>query len=757
MRAEKDGRAATQRAGAGPRGRAPSSWEVPRPLAVILVAAAAFRAVYLYFYAGHSIFYDGMILDSSVYDAWAQDLARGRWVGSEAFYFPPLYPYLLGAFDLLLGHSYTLVYAAQALLGLLSLVLIFRLGAAAFGESAGLWAAAGAALYGPFAFFESKVLATTLGLTLNLVALLLLIRAGSTPEGLRGTAAGGLLRWLAAGAAIGLAATCLPATALLAIFAAAWLSLTALRTRRPIPGRRVDRGGGLERGGAPASGVKAAAALMAGTFLGLSPVLAYNLAVAGDLLPLSGQGGITFYQGNNARAQGLYNPVPGFSGAAERQAEEEKAIAERETGRRNLKRSQVSAHFFRKGLAFIAASPGSWLMLEARKLGALLGDYEASTEYSIYLERRQVPWLRLACLPFAAIAGAGLAGVASSLRERVRGKEAWPRAALLIYTTYAAAVPLMFYVSSRYRLPLVPPLLIYGAWFAATAWRRLREERADDPALLAWPGAALLLALVSFFPLGQPSVTAEANVHYNMGSLLADRGRHEEAIVAYDRALAAWPGNAYALINRGNSLDHLGRVDEALASYHRAEEVDPSFWKAYQAQGIILHRQKRLEEEQEVYRRGLSAGGAEANYLQGTALEDLGSLAEGRKALEDAIRMKPGDPRYYNELGVILEKQGDRAAALQAFRDASRAGPAYARSRYNLGRLLKDEGRLDEAETMLLEAVRIDPRHARAHARLGEIYAQRGDRERARAQFQLALAADPAEATARDGLESLGK
>src|SRR5262249_6386729 len=49
----------------------PSIWAIPGPLAAILLAGALFRAVYFYLYSRHSIYFDGLILDSSLYDAWA--------------------------------------------------------------------------------------------------------------------------------------------------------------------------------------------------------------------------------------------------------------------------------------------------------------------------------------------------------------------------------------------------------------------------------------------------------------------------------------------------------------------------------------------------------------------------------------------------------------------------------------------------------------------------------------------------------------
>ena len=640
-----------RRAGEGKAGAPPPppAWGVSRPLAIVILAAAAFRAIYFCLIAKNSIFFDGLILDSTVYDEWARSISGGRLVGSQAFYFPPLYPYLLGLLYAAFGHSLAAVYLFQALLGLLDLVLIHRIGTAVFNERVGLLAAAGAALYGPFAFFEMKVLGTTLGLTLNLLTLALLVGAEKADLGGRPR----LGRWLAAGLSIGVAAECIPGTILLAPIYASYL--------------------GLRRG-------KAAVVLLAGAFLATLPVLAHNLYVASDPLPLSGQGGLTFYQGNNPGARGLYSVAPGFSGSPGTQAAEEQSIAERETGQ-SMRRSETSAHFLRKGLAFIATSPGAWLALEGRKLLALLGDYEASTEYSLYYEREQVPWIRVLFLPFAAIAGAGVTGMLLDTRERTASP------ALLLYTIYAAAIPLIFYVSGRYRLPLAPALLLYGASFVDRLRVEVREMGTLRPPLLRAGGAALALALVSFLPLGRPSVSAEANVHYNVGNLLAARGLHPEAIASFDRSLAQWPDNAYAWINRGNSLDKLSREDEALASYRRAEEASPGFWQAYKAQGILLHRQKRYDEEAAAYRRGLKTGGEEVYYLLGVALRNLDRGDDAAKAFEEATRLNPHYARAHTRLGELYAGRGETDKAREHFRLAIAADPGDSAAVAGLRRL----------------------------------------------------------------------
>jgi superkiller protein 3 len=181
---------------------------------------------------------------------------------------------------------------------------------------------------------------------------------------------------------------------------------------------------------------------------------------------------------------------------------------------------------------------------------------------------------------------------------------------------------------------------------------------------------------VSFFPLGRPLVSAEANVYYNVGNLSLEKHKYEEAIAFYDRSLAQWPGNGYAWINRGNCLDKQNRPDEALASYQRAAEAEPDLWLAYKAQGIILHRDRRYEEEAEAYRRGIRTDGEEAYYLLGVALKNLQRTDEAIRAFREAIRINPSYARAHSRLGELLAIGGDDAAARDEFRKALSFDPA---------------------------------------------------------------------------------
>jgi tetratricopeptide (TPR) repeat protein len=684
----------------------------------VLLGAAVFRAVYLVAWMKDPILHDTLILDASIYDAWAQRIAAGALVGRESFYFAPLYPYLLGGLYGLAGHVTTIVYLLQAILGLVSIGLLHAIAQRLYGARAALCTAVLAALYLPFAFFETKILGVALGSFLGLVALYLMVRA-EEGEGRRGDGA--------AGAAVGALALCLPAAQILALLCTA----ERLLRRRPA----------------------AALRFAAGAFVVLLPSLAHNLAASSDPQLVSAQGGVTFYQGNNPQAVGLYMPPPGFTGAADRQAEEERAVAEREEGR-PLKRSQVSAHFLRKGLGFVFGSPLQWLVLEGRKGLALFGSYEPSTEYSQYVERERLPILWAAFLPFAAIGGLALGSVVARVAaDNPRGARA-----LHLYMAWAAAVPLLFYMSSRYRLPLVPALLLPAGAFAAHAVSAVRLGEGPDPTLARGLLAAAGFGLVSFLPLGRPAPSIEANVHYNLGSALAERGQHDDAVAEYDRCLALWPTHAYALVNRGNSLTRLGRDDEALDTFARASEARPAFWNARRAEGAALIRAGRLDDAADLFRKAAEdgTGGPEAWFSLGSVLLDLRRPDEARAALEKAVAAQPSDPRYHNSLGLALQVQGDKEAAAGEFRRASALSPRYEKSRYNLGNLLYTQESYAEAERALEEALVIAPDYTRAHVRLAEVLMQRGDLDRARGELERALAIDPNDVGARGVMKRLG-
>lgn len=72
-------------------------------------------------------------------------------------------------------------------------------------------------------------------------------------------------------------------------------------------------------------------------------------------------------------------------------------------------------------------------------------------------------------------------------------------------------------------------------------------------------------------------------------------GRYEEAIAAYDNAIAVNPHYAMAWNNKGIALGRLGRHEEAKEVFVKAHEIDPTIMLKSNLPIIELIPNKKLE------------------------------------------------------------------------------------------------------------------------------------------------------------------
>jgi len=85
----------------------------------------------------------------------------------------------------------------------------------------------------------------------------------------------------------------------------------------------------------------------------------------------------------------------------------------------------------------------------------------------------------------------------------------------------------------------------------------------------------------------------------NLGRLLTDMGRPDEALVYLDKALELDPNYVSALINKGVALARMGMLREALEYFDRATRLEPNNEKAWYNKALIHYmlgeREKALE------------------------------------------------------------------------------------------------------------------------------------------------------------------
>ncbi len=206
-----------------------------------------------------------------------------------------------------------------------------------------------------------------------------------------------------------------------------------------------------------------------------------------------------------------------------------------------------------------------------------------------------------------------------------------------------------------------------------------------------------------------------------------EAGEPEEALARAEEAVAAAPRSVAALHLRAAALADLGRTEDALAAYDRALAEggnDPELLLG--AAELLVNAAQDGEPDRELVERGLAlarrgakaarkAGdaelAAELAWVEGAGLNQLGRSEEALEALARAEETLP------DAVDVLLEK----------------------------GFALYELCRFDEARRALLRAEALDPEDPWTQHHLGLVAERRRDEEEARRRFARARKLDPDE------------
>ena len=581
-----------------------------RAASAIFALALAVRLMHVW-QIRRAPFFAPLIGDALGYDAWAQRIAAGDWVGQGVFYQAPLYPYSLGLLYVLFGRDLTLVRIVQAVLGAAATVVIALAGRRLFGSRAGLAAGLLLALYAPAIFFDGLLQKATLDLVLLCWLLWLVALLIERPT----------RTWCFwAGTALG----CLALSRENAIALVPILLFWLLWRRRREPALAI--------------------VLIIGFGAVLAPVVVRNLVAGGELHLTTAQSGPNFYIGNHEGATGTYVPLRGGRGSVTYEQRDAVTIAEAALGR-PLGPAEVSRYWRRRAFDWISSHPGAWLELTVRKFLLVWNATETTDTEDLYTHAEWSLPLQLcdAILHFGVLAPLGLLGI---WLTRARWRELW-----ILYAmcgVYVLSV-VLFYVLARYRYPLVPPLLLFagvGLVELPSWWRRSGTgERLRTAALV---GVALL---VCNWPL-QSTASMRAVTRYNIGCELRQSGRSEEAIGEFRAALELQPDYANARSNLGVLLAAKGEHDEALRLYREALATDPENAAAHNNLGIVLATRRQTEEAIEHYLAAIRIDPAHAGaqYNLALSLAQRGQMEEAIEHFETALRLTPDFPEARSAL-----------------------------------------------------------------------------------------------------------
>lgn len=770
-------------------------------LACILGVGAALRVWYLAdFSQGPDFASPGV--DAEFHDYWARGLATGDWapppncedpkIQSTPFLRPPGYPYFLAAIYRAFGTSYLAPRVVQMAMGLASAFVAFVVARNWFGFTAGVVTSALMASYWGFIYFEAEFHAPVLMIFLTLLMVYAMGRWAEQPR----------WGWLAAaGVLFGLSALVLPNVLLFAPFAAFWIvrlsrHATALST---------------------APGLRQLAVFAAASAAAIAPATIRNYRVSGEFIPITTNAGINLYIGNHEGAEGFcLTEIPEL-GRFETCFDYPQLVRNLEQSQgRKFTHKQVDDYFESRAVQFIISHPAEFLRITLRKALMFWGPSEISHNKEDALERRYYTALHAIPLSFAmmvVLAIAGLGAVVSEITRarKLRGKRevsnssrersieagfAWrpistAMAMLLIFYVAAFFLSILpFFNAGRYRVPIVPPLMILGAIGVSRCGAYFRKARRKDSALV-FGSAVLGIFAMAFWPFTfEPDLS---NWHYSRGVCLARTNRPDDAIREYEAAVRVDPANAKAHYNLGMLLQQKGRAAEAAAHLDAVSATGYYADETRLAKAQLLANEGRLDEaaaeidtiltnraddvkalmllagvrEKQgltgdavvCYRRVLEKNpdDADVHYNLGVTLAVAGRHSEAIESFRSAIEIRPEFFAAWNNMGASLVQLNQYDGALTAFGKALEIDPASREAVLNLTYTLSKQSMHEKVIELLSEWVKTHPDDGDAHLRLGDALAALNRKDEAAAHYNAVLKIYPGNEAARRRLAEMGR
>lgn len=167
--------------------------------------------------------------------------------------------------------------------------------------------------------------------------------------------------------------------------------------------------------------------------------------------------------------------------------------------------------------------------------------------------------------------------------------------------------------------------------------------------------------------------------HNNLGVVLREAGRTNEATHHFEQALRLKADYGLAHFNLGTLLADEGRLESAADRIRQGLRFQPDEPQALNYLGRILAAQRRPDEAIQHYLRAIAQQPdyAPALFNLGSLLADRGDNESAARYLQQGLAREPSDAVAQHRLGEVLERLGQCQEAIAAYRAALRVRPGW--------------------------------------------------------------------------------
>jgi protein O-mannosyl-transferase len=178
--------------------------------------------------------------------------------------------------------------------------------------------------------------------------------------------------------------------------------------------------------------------------------------------------------------------------------------------------------------------------------------------------------------------------------------------------------------------------------------------------------------------------------HTNLGLVLFEKGKIDDAIAHYRSALQMQPDWWDAEYNLGTALLAKSQVDEAILHCEKAVSMRPTDPDAQVSLANLLLQKGRIDEAIAHYQKAIAIRPDDflARYGLGHALLEKGELDSAIQVCRSALLLRPSDADCHTTLAIALEEKGKPAEAIQHYNKALELAPKSIPTLTNLAWLL---------------------------------------------------------------------
>ena len=233
------------------------------------------------------------------------------------------------------------------------------------------------------------------------------------------------------------------------------------------------------------------------------------------------------------------------------------------------------------------------------------------------------------------------------------------------------------------------------------------------------------------------------------GLLLAKQGQYEAALPKLTEVAKVRPDVAVVWFELGKILDNLQRYEEAIASFDKAIEIERErenrkFWFD---RGLALMKCGSQDAARTSWKRAMSIEPDDSDFWikKGTALCESECYEPAICCFDLALQIQPNQFCVWERRGIALRRAGRNEEAISNYDRALELKPNDSDVLCNQSNCLIKLGRYEEAMDKLDKALEIKPNDADIYYRKSNIYRLQGNYKLFYKNYSLAIQFDPYE------------